>query len=48
MQLNEFSNKKNIRILKVDIKQDNPYPGTIKKVSGGILVQDDDDKSNYR
>tara|TARA_Y100000766_G_scaffold204682_1_gene176581 strand:+ start:3060 stop:4598 length:1539 start_codon:yes stop_codon:yes gene_type:complete len=43
--LNEFSNKKNIRILKVDIKQDNPYPGTIKKVSGGILVQDDDEKS---
>ena len=26
-------------------KQDNPYPGTIKKVSGGILVQDDDEKS---
>ena len=43
--INEFSNKKNIRILKVDIKQDNPYPGTIKKVSGGILVQDDDEKS---
>ena len=38
----EFSNKKNIRILKVDIEQDNLYPGTIKKVSGGILVQDDD------
>ena len=43
--INEFLNKKNIRILKVDIKQDNPYPGTIKKVSGGILVQDDDEKS---
>ena len=43
--INEFSNKKNIRILKVDIKQDNPYPGTIRKVSGGILVQDDDEKS---
>ena len=43
--INEFSNKKNIRILKVDIKQDNPYPGTIKKVSGGILVQDDDEKT---
>ena len=43
--INEFSNKKNIRILKVDIKQDNPYPGTIKKVSGGILIQDDDEKS---
>ena len=40
----EFSKKKNIRLLKVDLKQDNPYPGTIKKVSGGILVQDDDFK----
>ena len=38
----EFSKKKNIRVLKVDLKQDNPYPGTIKKVSGGILIQDDD------
>ena len=41
----EFSNKKNIRVLKVDIEQDSLYPGTIKKVSGGILVQDDDLKS---
>ena len=40
--IEEFSKKKNIRVLKVDLKQDNPYPGTIKKVSGGILVQDDD------
>ena len=43
--INEFANKKNIRILKVDLNQDNPYPGTIKKVSGGILVQDDDKKN---
>ena len=43
----EFSNKKNIRVLKVDIEQDNLYPGTIKKVSGGILVQDDDLKSIF-
>ena len=40
--IEEFSKKKNIRVLKVDLKQDNPYPGTIKKVSGGILIQDDD------
>ena len=41
----EFSKKKNIRVLKVDLKQDNPYPGTIKKISGGILIQDDDLKN---
>ena len=40
--IEEFSKKKNIRVLKVDLKQDNPYPGTIKRVSGGILIQDDD------
>ena len=43
--IKEFSRKKNIRVLNVDIKQDNLYPGIIKKVSGGILVQDDDLKS---
>ena len=43
--IKEFSSKKNIRVLNVDIKQDNLYPGIIKKVSGGILVQDDDLKS---
>ena len=43
--ISEFSNKKNVRVLKVDLKQDNLYPGAIKKVSGGILVQDDDLKS---
>ena len=43
--ISEFSNKKNVRVLRVDLKQDNLYPGTIKKVSGGILVQDDDLKS---
>ena len=43
--IKEFSNKKNVRILKVDLEQDNPYPGTIKKVSGGILIQDDDSKN---
>ena len=41
----EFSKKKNVRILKVDLEQDDLYPGTIKKVSGGIIVQDDDLKS---
>ena len=41
----EFSSKKNIRVLEVDIEQDNLYPGIVKKVSGGILVQDDDLKS---
>ena len=40
----EFSKKKNVRILKVDLEQDDLYPGTIKKVSGGILFQDDDRK----
>ena len=40
--IEEFSKKKNIRVLEVDLKQDNPYPGTIKKVSGGILIQEDD------
>jgi len=43
--IKEFSNKKNIRILKVDLDQDNLYPGTIKKISGGILIQDDDSKN---
>ena len=38
----EFAKKKNVRVLKVDLKQDNPYPGVIKKVSGGILLQGDD------
>ena len=38
----EFSKKKNVRVLKVDLQQDNPYPGVIKKVSGGILLQGDD------
>ena len=42
--LDVFATKKNIRILKVDLEADNPYPGTIKKVSGGILIQDDDKK----
>ena len=42
--IKEFSLKKNIRVLQVDLNQDNPYPGTIKKVSGGILIQDDDIK----
>ena len=38
----ELSKKKNIRVLCVDLKQDNPYPGIIKKVSGGVLIQSDD------
>ena len=38
----EFAKKKNVRVLKVDLCQDNPYPGMIKKVSGGILIQSDD------
>jgi len=38
----EFAKKKNVRVLKVDLNQDNPYPGVIKKVSGGVLVQSDD------
>ena len=42
--IKELSSKKNIRVLRVDLDQDNPYPGTIKKVSGGILIQDDDTK----
>ncbi len=40
-----FSNKKNIRVLKADLYQDNPYPGVIKKISGGILLQSDDELS---
>ena len=40
--LAEFAKKKNVRVLKVDLRQDNPYPGMIKKVSGGILIQSDD------
>ena len=43
--IEEFSKKKNVRILKVDLEQDDLYPGTIKKVSGGIIIQDDDLKS---
>ena len=38
----ELNKKKNIRVLKVDLEQDDPYPGFIKKVSGGILIQNDD------
>ena len=37
-----FAQKENIRVLKVDLVQDDPYPGVIKKVSGGILIQSDD------
>ena len=33
--LAELAKKKNVRVLCVDLKQDNPYPGVIKKVSGG-------------
>ena len=40
--LDILKSKKNIRVLKVDLEQDNPYPGVIKKVSGGILIQSDD------
>ena len=40
--LRELAKKKNIRVLCVDLEQDNPYPGVIKKVSGGILIQSDD------
>jgi phosphoribosylaminoimidazolecarboxamide formyltransferase/IMP cyclohydrolase len=40
--LEELAKKKNIRVLCVDLEQDNPYPGVIKKVSGGILIQNDD------
>ena len=40
--LNELSSKKNIRVLKADISVEDQYPGVIKKVSGGILIQDDD------
>ena len=40
--LKELAKKKNIRVLYVDLEQDNPYPGVIKKVSGGILIQSDD------
>ena len=40
--LKELAKKKNIRVLCVDLDQDNPYPGVIKKVSGGILIQSDD------
>ena len=40
--LDELAKKKNVRVLCVDIEQDNPYPGVIKKVSGGILIQSDD------
>ena len=40
--LEELAKKKNVRVLSVDLEQDNPYPGVIKKVSGGILIQSDD------
>ena len=40
--LEELAKKKNVRVLCVDFEQDNPYPGVIKKVSGGILIQSDD------
>ncbi len=31
-----------MRVLCVDLEQDNRYPGMIKKVSRGILIQSDD------
>jgi phosphoribosylaminoimidazolecarboxamide formyltransferase/IMP cyclohydrolase len=37
-----FAGKKNMRVLCLDLEEDNPYPGMIKKVSGGILIQSDD------
>ena len=40
--LAELAKKKNVRVLCVDLEQDNPYQGVIKKVSGGILIQSDD------
>ena len=40
--LSELAKKKNVRVLCVDLEQDNPYQGVIKKVSGGILIQSDD------
>ena len=40
--IKEFSSKKNVRVLKIDMAEDSLYPGTLKKISGGILVQDDD------
>jgi phosphoribosylaminoimidazolecarboxamide formyltransferase/IMP cyclohydrolase len=40
--LAELAKKKNVRVLCVDLEHDNPYPGVIKKVSGGILIQSDD------
>ena len=40
--LDIFAEKKNIRVLQVDLVQDDLYPGVIKKVSGGILIQSDD------
>ena len=43
--LDILSTKKNIRVLRVDLDQDDLYPGIIKKVSGGILLQEDDNFS---
>jgi len=40
--LKELAKKKNVRVLCVDLQQDDQYPGVIKKVSGGILIQSDD------
>jgi len=40
--LEELAKKKNVRVLCVDLEQDNPHPGVIKKVSGGMLIQSDD------
>ena len=40
--LAELAKKKNVRVLCVDLEQDNPYSGVMKKVSGGILIQSDD------
>ncbi|MFL2730712.1 MAG: bifunctional phosphoribosylaminoimidazolecarboxamide formyltransferase/IMP cyclohydrolase PurH [SAR86 cluster bacterium] len=40
--IKEFNNKKNVRVLEVDLENDDQYPEVIKKVSGGILIQSDD------
>lgn len=41
--LEAFESKPNVRVLKASLKKEDPYPGTLKKISGGILWQSNDD-----
>ena len=42
--LSLISTKPNVRVLKLDLEEEKPYPIDLKMISGGILIQDADQK----